>query len=311
LSPTDLAKTEDFVRKIRYFNDMVQEMRSFLGLEISDLKPCQEAERELSAAVIRCQAALATLAEAEAAVAAARDALARADAERRVIQGRAETVVKSTIHAVDVRPGVRPEYKGSLRDVFAFTREATSAVGHTAPVPPSPYAYSPGGLGLAGPEAGGILAPIPGAGALPAPHNLQVVAENGAINYLSWEYQPYGRSGVRFEIEAAVGGVRGGGGKGGAPAGFVESNRFHFVESIEGNGSGGGEYRHAVEESVGYPAQEGTPVKYRVRAVAGAIASEWSETVLTTCVNREGAGVSAGAGKTSRLLDLFFTVRRA
>jgi hypothetical protein len=293
-NPHDLARTEDFHRQLRYFNDMVLEMRSFLGLEASEVKPCQEAERELNAAIIRCQAALATLAEAEDAVAAAKDALARANKGRQDIQAEAERRIEATMRTVDTRPNVRPEYKGSLREVFDFSyRDVAAAVNNAfaAALPPPP-AY--------GPEAGGILAPIPTAAhgyvGVPAPAHLQVYAENHAVNRLTWEYPAEAPPSLSFEVEAAVDENAGAPGLYSVP----DVRQFRYIANVAGDGPG--EYRHSVEDAYGSPARDGVLVRYRVRAVSGALVSEWSDIVSVPCVNR----AEARGG----LLDRLFAARR-
>jgi len=113
-----LAEGEEFIGRLRYFNEVLGGMRGVLALTDEERESCLRAEREMAAALAEGRAASARLAEAEAVLRAASVAVLGAKEECRTTRQRAEAAATAVAAAIEARPEVRPSLRGGLIDVL-------------------------------------------------------------------------------------------------------------------------------------------------------------------------------------------------
>ena len=169
----EMKNAEDFHVKLRYFNEMISEMQSVLLLDPADVKITQDAEREVSAQMVRYRSAADSVAQARAALEVTEKMLARVKTELQLATKQAHDLAEATIRGVEARPQVRDAYKSGLRDIFSGSKTGITAVGAA-----DLDKY--------------------------APDHVQIGSEAG-FTVLRWQWQGAGAQSLRFEAAFAVG----------------------------------------------------------------------------------------------------------
>ena len=270
------SESESLVKSLHYFDDLITQMRRFIGVEEAELADCAGATRVLEIAVADCVRADARLGTAEAALEAAQFETLRLRNELRILLWRGKDRAYGYLSLIEANPAVRDEYKAILR----FSLGDSDA--QSSPVPMT--------------WASATDAP------LHPPTGVRILPEAGSTNRVTWEYPE--AADTFFEIEAAVGSIRDWRGAHTA----YDGNAFEFRTVT---GLGARSFVHNVIGSNNAPARPGVPVKYRLRAVRGERRGEWTENIPVAYVGGKTLdAIKASEPPKESFLNRLFTLAK-
>ncbi len=266
-----INNVEDFHVKLRYFNEMINEIQAVLALDPADVKVTQDAEREIATQMVRYRSAFDSVSQARTALEVSEQMLLRVETELQLCAKQAHDLAEATIRSVETKPQVRDIYKSGLRDIFSGARTGVTAQGDDD---------------------------------APVPDQIEIGYED-RTTILRWQWQGAGAQTLRFEAAFAVGKIslhRG-------ASTVTEGRQFLSIGTTEPGAEMRLPFLpDAVSKS---NIEDGVPVTYRVRAVvsSGAV-GQWSETVTVRHRDTATPAPEAKPTEPKRsMMSVFFEMR--